>query len=361
MHDKNAAAPQKNFASDNASGASSAVIAALAACNHGQDMPYGNDAISKRLTQKLADVFACDIHVFLVNSGSAANSLGLSLLTPPWGHVLCHSHSHIFNDECGAPEMFNPGSKLITLQGAHSKIDPAALQAKAQQHVGDVHSTQPACVSITQSTEAGTVYTPDELQKIKAICQDANLAMHMDGARFANALVALDCHPADITWRAGVDVLSFGTAKNGTLTAEAVILFNPDRAPQRAIEMAFRRKRSGHLVSKMRFLAAQVEAYLDDDLWRHNARAANTMAHRLAAGLQKLSMVTLLGATETNIIFAKMHPDLTAHLHANGFYFYDDLYGDHIVRLVTSFCTTPEDVDALITCAQDFETAARSK
>ncbi len=339
-----APAQPRGFTSDNIAGASAEVIQAIAACSLGQAQPYGADEHTLLVEQKLQDIFQCELSVFLVPTGSAANALCLSVLTPPWGSVFCHPDSHINNDECGAPEFFTAGAKLVSVAGAGGKIDAAGLQQQLKRKVGDVHSTQPATVSITQATETGSLYSLAEIAQIGRICRDAGVRLHMDGARFANALVALDCTPAEMTWQVGVDALSFGATKNGVLAAEAIVLF--DRTL--AAEMGYRRKRGGHLCSKMRFLSAQMEAYLDNDLWLRNARHANAMAARLAAGLGAIDGVQLQGATEANIIFCRLATETIEQLLAQGFRFYHDRWGAGVVRLVTNFATTAAEVDDFI-------------
>lgn len=334
-------APQMGFSSDNIAGASPEILAALAAAGHGQAQPYGADEGSAQVRRQLADMFERQVDVLLVPTGTAANSLSLSALTPPWGSVLCHAQSHIANDECGAPEFFTGGARLTLLGGADAKIDPAQLAVEARRKAGDVHSMQPSCVSVTQATETGGVYTLDELRAIGAVCRDAGLPLHMDGARFANALVSLDCSPAEMTWKAGVTALSFGATKNGALGVEAIVLFDP--APAKAL--AFRRKRGGHLFSKMRLLSAQMQAYLDGDLWLRNARQANAMARRLAAGMEGLPGVALQGRADANILFCRLPAAAIDSLLAQGFGFYHDRWGPGIVRLVTSFATREQDVD----------------
>jgi len=332
---------QQGFSSDNIAGASPEVFDALLRAGTGQAPAYGTDDGSLRVQRKLADIFERDVDVLLVPTGTAANSISLSALTPPWGAVLCHAQAHIANDECGAPEFYTNGARLKLLGGEAAKIDPAELAVEARRKVGDVHSVQPSCVSITQATETGGVYTLDEINAIGGICRDAGLPLHMDGARFANALVSLDCTPAEMTWKAGVEVLSFGATKNGVLGAEAIVLFNPERAR----ELAFRRKRGGHLFSKMRLLSAQLEAYLDNDLWLRNARQANAMAARLAAGMQGLPGVALQGTVDANILFCQLPAQAIEGLLADGFRFYHDRWGPGVVRLVTSFATQEQDVD----------------
>ncbi|QIB34236.1 threonine aldolase family protein [Ancylobacter pratisalsi] len=340
--------PQPGFASDNMAGVSPAILDALGAANAGAMLSYGGDALSARVEARLSALFERDVAALLVSTGTAANALSLATLTPPWGAVLCHADSHIENDECGAPEFFTAGAKLVHVAGDHARIDPEALAETALRNRGDVHGVQPACVSITQTTELGTVYSLEHTRAIGAACRAAGLSLHMDGSRFANALVALDASPAEMTWKAGVDILSFGATKNGAMGVEAVILFDPARAG----ELAFRRKRGGHLTSKMRFLAAQMDAYLTDDLWLANARQANAMAARLAKGLAALEGVEMMGPVEANMMFARLPQPMIDGLLARGYKLYVDRWGARVVRLVTSFATTAEDVDALLEAAR---------
>ncbi|KJZ09765.1 threonine aldolase [Marinomonas sp. S3726] len=332
------------FTSDNIAGASTQVLEALVAASVGAAQPYGADEYTQSMEARLRDIFECDLNVFLVPTGSAANGLSLATLTPPWGAVLCHKDSHINNDECGAPEFYTSGAKLVEVAGDNAKISAAALRIAAQNKIGDVHSVQPSCVSITQATESGSLYSLAEVQEIGGICRDHGLKYHMDGARFANALVALDCTPAQMTWQAGVDILSFGATKNGVLAAEAIIVFDTSLSK----ELAFRRKRGGHLTSKMRLLSAQMDAYLKDDLWLNNAKHANAMAARLAHGLSDIQGVELMDQTQANIIFCRMPEVVIQGLQEQGFRFYHDRWGKGIVRLVTAFATAQEEVDAFI-------------
>ncbi|WP_409421916.1 low specificity L-threonine aldolase [Pseudaeromonas sp. ZJS20] len=348
--------PALSFASDNVTGAAAPILEALLACNAGQYHSYGDDDYSQRLEQAFRQLFEHDsLKVFLVATGTAANALGLSLLTPPWGHVFCHPESHINQDECNAPGFFSHGAKLVTVPGDNAKLDPAQLQGVLTTGQGDVHMTQPAAVSLTQATELGTLYQLEEIRAIGALCREAGLRLHMDGARFANALEALGCTPAQMTWQAGVEVLSFGATKNGALGVEAVVLFDPSLAEQ----FALRRKRGGHLFSKMRFLAAQMEAYLADDLWRHNARQANAMARRLADGLAQVPGLSLVAPVEANILFCQLPLPLIAALLAEGFDFYHDRWAPGVVRLVTSFATQELDVDHLLARVQALAPSCR--
>lgn len=340
--------PALGFASDNNAGASPEILQAMLACNGGQLASYGADALSARVTDRLCELFEREVSVFLVPTGTAANALCLAAMTPPWGQVLCHPGSHINNDECGAPEFYSAGARLVTVDGADAKIDAEALRVAANNRVGDVHSTQSRAVSITQATEIGTVYTLAELENIGEICRSSRLHLHMDGSRFANAVAALGCTPAQMTWKAGVEALSFGATKNGAVGVEAIVLFNPALAE----EVAFRRKRAGHLFSKMRFLAAQMDAYLHNDLWLANARQANTRAQQLIAGLRATPGVGLIGTPTTNIVFARLPLRLQEALLAEGFVFYTGRWEPGVVRFVTSFATTERDVAHFVTRMQ---------
>jgi threonine aldolase len=337
-------APALGFTSDNIAGASPEVIEAIVKANVGQAAPYGGDDLTVRVERKLSEIFEREVSVFLVPTGTTANALCLSVMTPPWGSVLCNAGSHINNDECGAPEFYTNGAKLVAVDGPSAKIGLDELRAAARVKVGDVHAVQPSCVSITQATEVGSVYTLEELQALGEVCRESSVRLHMDGSRFANALVSLGCSPAEMTWKAGVDALSFGATKNGVLAAEAIILFDTSLAR----EMGYRRKRAGHLFSKMRLLSAQMDAYLTDDLWLRNARQANEMAQRLSRGLEKLGSIEVLGATESNILFCRLSSTTIKSLLESGFQFYHDRWAPNVVRFVTSFATTAQDVDNLL-------------
>ena len=271
-----------NFASDNAAGVAPEILAAIARANDGAALAYGRDDWTKRVERRFAELFEREVAVFLVPTGTAANALALAHLTPPWGAVLCHAESHIATDECGAPEFFGGGIKLIGLPGAGGKIAPETLQdALEHGQWGGPHHVSPSVLSLSQVTEAGTIYRPHELRRLAEIAHGRGLAVHLDGARLANALARMNASPAEATWQAGIDALSFGATKNGALAAEAVVFFDPARGAN----MQERRKRGGHLVSKHRFIAAQMEAYLADGLWLRLARHANAMADRLAERL----------------------------------------------------------------------------
>ncbi len=340
-----------NFASDNAAAIAPAIFDAIARANSGFALGYGNDDLTRGVERRLCEIFEREVAVFLVATGTAANALAIAHLAPPWGAVLCHADSHIATDEAGAPEFFGGGLKLVDLPGDAGKLAVSTVKATLARGRGVPHAVIPAIISLTQATEAGTVYTNDEVRELSAVAHDAGLAVHMDGARFANALVRLDCTPADATWKAGVDVLSFGATKAGALAAEAVIFFEPARAAG----MASRRKRGGHLISKHRFLAAQFDAYLRDNLWLDLARHANNAATDLASHLTAAGLIPFW-PVEANEIFVALSPEVDDRLKAAGAKYYPwpaeamprtfALPPDHRpVRLVTSFATSPEDVE----------------
>ncbi|HEX9703154.1 MAG TPA: low specificity L-threonine aldolase [Rhodospirillales bacterium] len=337
-----------NFASDNTTGAAPEILAALERANDGRLMPYGNDDLTRAAEKAVADLFETDAKVFFVATGTAANSLALSAMAPPFGGIYCHETAHINDSECGAPEFFAGGAKLLPIAGAHGKIAAKDLDAAlAQVPPGRVHHVKPAAVSITQATETGAVYPLDEVTAIAEVCRKRRVRLHMDGARFANAVAALGCSPAEATWKAGVEALSFGATKNGALTAEAVVLFAADLAN----DFAFRRKRAGHLFSKMRLLSAQMAAYVKDDLWLRNARQANAMAARMAKGLAAIDGVSLTHPVEANILFPRLTKPMIAGLKKDGYGFYER-GGDGVVRLVMAYDTRPEDVDGFLASAR---------
>jgi threonine aldolase len=334
-----------NFASDNTSGVAPAILQAIEAANHGPAAAYGDDAVTRRLEARFADLFEHEVAVFPVATGTAANALALAQLSPPWGAVFCHSHAHIAVDEANAPEFYSGGAKLVPIAGPDGKVPLDALARLVPHGKGDVHHAQPAAISLTQATEAGTVYRPGEIAALAEIAHGHGLAVHMDGARFANAVAGLGVAPAELTWRAGVDVLSFGATKNGALAAEAILFFDPGRAR----DLRFRRKRAGHLFSKMRFLTAQLDAYLAEDLWLHNARHANAAAARLAAGLAAIPGIRLRHPVEANEIFAELPERMIAGLEQAGFVFYR--WDGACIRLVTAFDTEATAVESFIRTA----------
>jgi threonine aldolase len=344
-----------NFASDNTTGAAPEILAALTGANDGTAMPYGNDDWTGRAEARIAEVFETEVAVALVATGTAANIIALSIITPPYGGILCHAESHIHCDECGAPEFYTGGAKLVPLEGAGGKLQLDDLARLLGEPDRGVHHVPAAAVSISQSTEAGTVYTVGEVAAIADTVHGAGLKLHMDGARFANALAGLGCSPADATWRAGVDALSLGASKNGAFAAEAVVMFDPALAR----DLAYRRKRGGHLLSKGRFLGAQFEAYLADGLWLRLAAQANAMAARLAAGLEQIPGSALDHPVEANEVFITLPEPVIRGLEDDGFRFYRWPAGDStLLRLVCAFSTRDEDVDAFIDAARRHAAAA---
>ena len=335
-----------NFSSDNLTEVCPEIMEALVAANKGNMMPYGADEYTQRLKEKFSELFETPVTVFPVATGTAANSLALSAIAPAYGAIYCHGESHINLNECGAPEFYTGGAKLMTVNGTDAQIHSHDLEKVLEKAgAGVVHYVQPAAVSITQATEAGTVYLPEEITEISKLTHTHNLYLHMDGSRFANAVVSLGCAPADITWRAGVDVLCFGATKNGAMAAEAVIFFDAELAKR----FSYRCKRGGHLFSKMRYLSAQLEAYITDNLWLKNASHANKMATKLAQGLVELPLVRLCHPVEVNEIFVEIPESVLAGLRADGFQFYVWQQGAlPIIRLVTAFNTRDEDVNAFL-------------
>ncbi|MCJ8156536.1 low specificity L-threonine aldolase [Sphingomonas sp. LaA6.9] len=321
------------FFSDNAAPACQSVLDALVAANQ-LDTAYDGDAWSRSLDARFSDLFETEVRALWVATGTAANSLALAALCPPHGGVVCHRQAHIQNDECGAPEFYTHGAKLMLVEGEGAKLSPGQVTAALDAVNRGVHWVQPHAVSITNATEYGEVYTPEQVAALGAICRDRDLGFHMDGARFANAVAHLGCSPADVTWRAGVDILSFGFTKNGGMGAEALIFFKPDLAEA----SLYRRKRAGHLLSKGRYLAAQILAMLDDDVWLANARAANAGARLLAEAAGN----RLVHPVEANEVFLRVDAGQAASLRALGFDFYDWAPGE--VRLVTSW---NQDVEAI--------------
>jgi threonine aldolase len=337
-----------DFSSDNASGAATEVLLALGAANAATAHSYGDDGWTKKLERAFADLFEREVTVLPVFTGTAANSLCLASVTPTWGAVLCHAESHINTDECGAPEFFSSGAKLIAVHGAGAKITPATLDETLTSLVNrGVHSVQPCALSLTQSTELGTVYSQTELAALGAMARRRSLRLHVDGARFANALATLSCAPADATWKVGVDLLSFGGTKNGALGAEAIVCFDK----QLGKELEFRRKRAGQLSSKMRFVSAQLLALLTDGLWLRLARRANMLAKKLSSELASAGFPPAF-PTEANEVFAWLPEKLVPALHEAGAQFYPwtgvPVESRLLCRFVTSFSTRDEDVDGFI-------------
>jgi threonine aldolase len=348
-----------NFASDNAAGVAPQILAAMARANEGHALAYGNDGWTGRIERRFADMFEREVAVFLVATGTAANALALAHLTPPWGAVLCHEEAHIAIDECGAPEFFGGGIKLVGLPGTGGKIAPDTLARTLDGQWGGPHHVTPAALSLSQATEAGTTYRLHEIRVLADMAHARGLAVHMDGARLANALARMNATLAEATWKAGVDALSFGATKGGAMGVEAIVLFDPSRAAG----MSERRKRAGHLLSKHRFLAVQMEAYCANDLWLDLARHANAMADRLAAGLAAFGDIKPVWPVEANEVFVPLPAHVDERLKAQGAIYHpwrtnglaagtSMPEGATLVRLVTSFATRAEGVDRFIAIAR---------
>ena len=336
--------PEVNsFASYNVSGACPEVIDAVVAANVGTANSYGDDEYTHSLESQLSEIFETDALVFPVSSGTAANALALSAITPSYGKIYCHELAHINTDECAAPELFTGGAKLIDLPGENARITAETLD-RAVYGSGNVHHAHPASVSITQACESGTLYPLEEIAAISSIGHSHGLKVHMDGARFANALVALDSTPAQMTWRSGIDVLSLGGTKNGCLAAEAVVFFKPELAEG----FRFQHKRSGQLLSKMRFISAQLKAYLADDLWLRNARQANAMARRMSEGLAHLPGIGLAYPTQSNEVFVRITSEVVEGLRSEGVELNHEELDGSAVRFVAAWNTTSDQVDALL-------------
>lgn len=341
------------FASDNAAGAAPEILAAVMAVNAGAAPSYGTDAAMDRVRALIRETFeAPEAEVYLVATGTAANALSLACYCPPWGVVYAHDGAHVEHDECGAPEFYIGGGKIRRIAGADGKLVPEALRAAIDATPqGFVHGHQRGAVTLTNVTEAGTVYTPAEVAALTAVARDYRLPVHMDGARFANAVVATGASPANLTWRTGVDILSFGGTKNGCLGVEAVVLFDAAKA----WEFELRRKRGGHLFSKHRFLSAQMSAYLEGGLWLRLAEVANARSARLEAALSACPEASLLYPREANIAFATLPRALHRKLEGAGAHYYywpgdpapegpdDEQIG---ARFVTSWATTEAEIDA---------------
>jgi threonine aldolase len=346
-----------NFASDNTAPVAPDILDAIVEASRGYARGYGNDDWTHSVERRLGEIFEREVAAFLVPTGTAANALALAQVSPPWGVVLCHAESHIATDECGAPEFFGHGLKLEGLAGNGGKITHEVLQVALAGYGGhSPHQMVPSALSITQASEAGTIYRTNEIATLAELAHRRSLAVHMDGARFANALVRLNATPAEMTWRCGVDVLSFGATKGGALAAEAVIFFNPAAAAC----FGERRKRGGHLLSKHRFIAAQFLAYLADDHWLALARHANAMADRLAEGLSAIGL-SPVWAVEANLVFVMLPRALDVTLRAAGANYYVrtsqslDVSADKVlVRLVTSFATSELDIERFVNLCKKF-------
>ena len=328
------------FFSDNTASICPEILEAIAAANRDLVVAYGDDPWTQRLDEVLGEFFGTEVRAFAVATGTAANSLALATVTPPYGAIYCHPEAHIAVDECGAPGFFSGGGQLERIDGADAKLTAEALAATLDGHSVSVHSVQPAAVSISQATELGTAYRPAEVAALSEVAHEHGLHVHMDGARFANAVRYLGCHPGDVTWRAGVDILSFGATKNGALGAEAVVFFHLGLVR----DFELRRKRAGHLLSKSRFVSAQLLAYVESGVWQRNAERANAFARSIghAAGSR------LLHPVEANEVFVELGAAGKASLRAAGFEFYDwGSPASGAARLVASWDQSERHVEAL--------------
>jgi len=342
----------RNFLSDTIRGASPEVLAAITAANEGSMAPYGNDPVSEQIQADFAEVFETDrLEVLLMAAGTGANALALGLLAAPYTQVLCYSESHINVHQCGAPEFYSGGAKLLPLAAEHARLSPQTVADSLQQLAATCGPMMmpPSVLSLTQASELGTVYRADRITELAAVARRHGLRVHVDGARFANAVVATGASPAELSWKAGVTTLAFGATKNGALAAEALLLFDPELAG----EAHLRLKRGGQQWAKMRFLSAQHRALLKADLWLRNARHANQQAARLGAGLAQIPGIELAHPVETNQVFVSLSRELTERLEGDGFRFGRwSTVGDRIViRLVCAFDTPPEAVDRLLAAA----------
>jgi threonine aldolase len=342
----------RNFSSDHVAPAHDAIMSAINKANEGFVTSYGGDELTAKLTSVVSELFEKQVAIFPVTSGTAANALALSQVVPTFGAIYCYEAAHIVTDEAGAPAFFTGGAQLVGFPAADGKIRPEQL-IKAVAFAEDlgIHHVKPGAVTLTQATECGTVYRLPEIAAISHVAKRYKLPVHMDGARFANALAHLGCTPAEATWKCGVDVLSLGATKNGALGADAVVFFDPAMAR----DFERRRKRAGHLMSKLRFVSAQLIAYLKNGLWLNNARHANAMAVRMAEGLKAIPRATLLHPVDANEVFVVLPEHTVRSLETQGFDFYRWPYlaaeSGVTIRLVTCFATSGADVDEFLAAA----------
>jgi threonine aldolase len=333
----------RHFASDNYAGMCPEALAALLEANQGHEVGYGDDSWTKKASDLIRDVFETNCEVFFVFNGTSANSLSLASLCQSYHSILCHELAHVEVAECGAPEFFANGTKVLLLEGSEGKIDPKAIERAVNKRT-DIHYPKPRALSLTQATEVGTVYSLDELRALTDMARKFHLRVQMDGARFANAVAALGITPKEITWRSGVDVLCFGGTKNGIAVGEAVVFFNRELAQ----EFDYRCKQGGQLASKMRFLSAPWVGMLQDGGWLRHAEHANVMARRLESALRQLPQIKIAYPVQSNGLFARIPPRVVEGLHQRGWKFYTGVVTPDESRLMCSWDTTPEDVDAFV-------------
>ena len=344
--------PRQEFTSDNTAGICPEAAAALVEANAASAASYGDDEWTRRLCDRVRELFDIDCDVFLVFNGTAANALALAQLCQPFHSIICHENAHIENDECGACEFYTGGSKLIPTRGANGKIDLCEVEAALlRQH--ELHSHKPRVITLTQPTELGTVYTADEIRKISAFAKKRRMLLHMDGARFANAVAALRCAPREITWQAGVDALSFGGTKNGLAAGELVIFFNK----QHSADFDYRAKQGGHLASKMRFLAVPWIALLENDVWLKNAQRANNAALRLANGLRDCG-VEIVFPVESNAVFVRLDTTSARKLREIGWDFYKFIE-PNVYRLMCAWSANDEAIAALLSDCESCVSSVR--
>lgn len=351
------------FGSDNQSCASQVVLDAIINANQGFTHGYGDDQYTQEAIAQLEAVFECPLSVFFVATGTAANCLSLAALVKPWQTILCHQHAHVFMDESTAPEWFTSGARMVGIAQTHNKLSSQVLEQYLVKAGDDLpHNPQVGAVTITQANELGQVYTVEEIQSISQVCKSHNIKLHMDGARFANAVAALNCSPADITWKAGIDILSLGATKSGALCAEAIVVFNPDVKDA----LMHLRKRSGHLISKGRLFGAQFSAWLKDQHWLTLALHANAQASQLANQLKSCADIDVIFPVQANEIFMLLPTALAQYLRENDAEFYDwypqtlpeniqHTENQSYVRLVTSFLTSDEHIENFIAAIQAYK------
>lgn len=342
-----------NFRSDNEGSVAAPILQAIIEANQGTAHAYAEDDWSQRLNQSFSGVFETDVTVLPLATGTAGNSIALAQMCSPWGSVVCFEHAHIHQDECGAPEFYNPGCKLAALPGKSGKLDAGTVAHwLAGQGVHGVHENRPDVISLTQATESGTVYQVDEIKAMSELAKANGLFMHMDGARFANAVISTGASPADLTWRSGIDVLSFGASKNGCMAAEALVVFGH---PEWMDDLERRRKRSGHLISKMRYVSAQLLAYLNDGLWLELAAKANQHARRFADAIAQHPTAEAAWPIESNEVFLRWPRTQLQALKDQGFDFHFWPGSDDLARLVFACSVQDEVIDTLIAALQTID------
>lgn len=342
MHNDSTEFDRRQFASDNYSGMCPEALEAITAANGNHVPSYGTDRWTKQASDGLRELFECDCEVFFVFNGTAANSLALSSLCSSFHSILCHSYAHVETDECGAPEFFSHGTKVLLVGGEYGKLSTEELEHNILRR-SDIHFPKPKVISLTQATELGTVYSPDELRAIHQVAIKHNLSIHMDGARFANALAHLNLSAKEITWQCGVDVLCFGGTKNGMALGEAVIFFNKELAN----EFDYRCKQAGQLASKMRYLSAPWVGMLNNQTFLRYAQQANQRAHYLERALNKINEIEILNPVQANSVFVRLPEVVIDALYDKGWHFYSFI-GTGGCRLMCSWDTTEQDIDHLV-------------